>query len=72
MSPAAAGAGVILVLVAIYSFMFIHLDSGLTRAAAETSRTFIKYSSYTFHINDNSRSATNGEIEKWKNLRFEH
>ena len=31
----AAGAGVILVLVAIYSFMFIHLDSGLTGAVAE-------------------------------------
>ena len=35
--PAAAGAGVILVLVAIYSFMFIHLDSGLTGAVAETN-----------------------------------
>ena len=29
--------GVILVLVAIYSFMFIHLDSGLTGAVAETN-----------------------------------
>ena len=35
--PAAGGAGVILVLVAIYSFMFIHLDSGLTGAVAETN-----------------------------------
>ena len=47
MSPgAAAGAGVILVLVAIYSFMFIHLDSGLTGAMAETNDNNIQRNFY--------------------------
>ena len=43
------GAGVILVLVAIYSFMFIHLDSGLTRAMAETSKRNI-YKVFFIHF----------------------